>query len=107
VSSRSDLEGAAAPDDRTIRALTEYIYAFDELGAAAGAPGLWLVYGEAGDEYFVDVRGCSCTCGDACHRDVRCKHIRRVEFLTGRRAVPEWADPGGIDPWLLEQLDQR
>lgn len=94
---------------RSVSALTEYLYAFDDHGWAADAPGCWLVYAEDGSEYRVDAETGSCTCDDAFYRDPEggCKHLRRVEFLTGDRDIPEWVDTRNVDPWLLRERDTR
>jgi len=84
--------------NRTVRALT------DDLLVVADAPGLYRVYGEDGDEYTVDTSTGPCTCPDAEYRDPDggCKHVRRVAFHTGERAVPAWVDRDAVDPLLLE-----
>lgn len=96
-------------DERDARALTEYLYAFDDLGWAADADGCWLVYAEGGGEHRVDVETGACDCDDAFYRDPvgGCKHVRRIEFVTGEREIPAWADRSRIDPWLLEQRAER
>ena len=84
--------------DRTVRALTDYLLVVED------APGLFRVYGEDGDEYTVDAETGACTCPDAEYRDPDggCKHVRRVAFHTGERAVPAWVDRDAVDPLLLE-----
>lgn len=96
-------------DKRDVRALTEYLYAFDDLGWAADAEGCWLVYAEDGTEHRVDAVEGACDCDDAFYRDPDggCKHVRRVRFVTGEREIPVWADRSCIDPWLLEQRAER
>jgi len=91
-------------DARDARALTEPLHAFDDIGWAADAPGLWVVYAADGAEYRVDVTAGRCTCDDAFYRDAHCKHLRCVEFLTGAREVPAWVDPDDLHGWLREQL---
>ncbi len=90
-------------DDRDVRALTECMAVLDGDGE------VYTVIGEnAGGEYQVDARGGRCTCPDAEYRlddDERCKHERRVEFATGRRAVPEWVDDDAVDEHLGEHVD--
>ncbi len=96
----------AAPQERTdldardVRALTDYLLVVEE------APGLFLVYGEDGDEYTVDADTGACTCPDAEYRypEGGCKHARRVAFHTGAREVPEWINHNAMDPLLVKQL---
>jgi hypothetical protein len=92
--------GIAQLDERDIRALTEYMTVIEGEG-----PGLYSVTTESGSEYTVDVRHESCMCPDARHRDVVCKHIRRVQYAIGRRDIPDWADTDAIDPRLGEHVD--
>jgi len=70
------------PEPRTLRALTEPMSVLPEMGRAKGADDLYLVVSSSGKEYLVDARGWSCECPDATHRDVRCKHQRRVALQT-------------------------
>lgn len=90
-------------DDRDARALTEYMTVLPEGGD------VFAVIGENGNgEHRVDARAGRCTCPDAEYRlddDERCKHERRVEFATGRRAVPEWVDDDAVDEQLGEHVD--
>ena len=90
-------------DDRDVRALTEYMTVLPEGGD------VFAVIGENGNgEHRVDAREGRCTCPDAEYRlddDERCKHERRVEFATGRRAVPEWVDDDAVDEQLGEHVD--
>lgn len=92
-------------DDRDARALTEYMTVLSDVGEARNAPGMVSVTTESGSEYLVDVRHESCSCPDAEHRDVKCKHIRRAEFATGQRPIPTWADTDAIDPRLGEHVE--
>jgi hypothetical protein len=64
---------------------------------------IYTVVGENGGAYTVDGREERCTCPDHRHRDVRCKHIRRVAFATGAESVPVGVD--GVDPQLGEHTD--
>lgn len=83
-------------DERDIRALTEYLTVLENIGRAKDAPGLYLVVsGSNGDEYLVDATSSVCECADYQYREPAggCKHVRRVAFETGDRAVPaEYAD---------------
>jgi hypothetical protein len=91
-------------DSRTERALTQYLTVLGDVGRAKGADGLFLVVSQSGSEYLVDTRKGRCECDDHHYRGVRCKHLRRVAFATGRRAVPTGID--GVDPQLGEHTDE-
>lgn len=100
---------ATEPEDRSIdsrdeRALTEYLTVLEDVGRAAGADDLYLVVSQSGSEYLVDARGGSCECPDHQHRDVRCKHVRRVAFATGERAVPAGICLDTIDEQLGDHV---
>jgi hypothetical protein len=90
---------------RDIRALTEYHSVLGETGGVRGADDLYLVVSESGSEYLVDARLGSCECPDHRHREVRCKHIRRVAYAMGDRPVPVWIDTDAVDPQLGEHVD--
>lgn len=92
-------------EPRDVRALTEYHSVLDDTGRARGADDLYLVVSESGSEYLVDARLGSCECPDHRHREVRCKHIRRVAYATGDRPVPAWIDTDAVDPQLGEHVD--
>jgi len=77
------------PEPRTLRALTETMSVLSEIGRAKGADDLYLVVSESGREYLVDARDWSCECPDATHRNVRCKHQRRVALHTQRLDADE------------------
>lgn len=106
-------DGSSQPlsdlESRSVSALLEYLYAFDDHGWAADADGLWLVYAEDGTQYRVDVETGACNCDDAWYRqpDGGCKHVRRVEFLIGEREIPSWVDRRKVDSWLLNERDAR
>lgn len=89
--------GNESIDPRTERALTECMSVLPEGGD------VYTVVGENGGTYRVDGREQRCTCPDHRHRDVRCKHIRRVAVATGAEPVP--ADVDGVDPQLGEHTD--
>lgn len=90
-------------DERDVRALTECISVLEDVGPAAGAPGLFLVVSQSGREYLVDDRTGTCECPDSEYRGSRCKHLRRVAFATGQRAIP--ADVDGVDDLLGEHTN--
>lgn len=77
------------PESRTLRALTEPMSVLPDIGRAKGAEDLYLVVSSSGKEYLVDAHDWSCECPDATHRDVRCKHQRRVALQTQRLDADE------------------
>ena len=89
-------------ESRDADALTDYMIVIED------APGLFLVYGQHGDEYVVDTRGGVCTCPDQQYRVPAggCKHRRRVAFHIGERDVPAWADRAAMDPLLVKRLNE-
>ena len=97
--STNESDGNERIDPRTERALTECMSVLPEGGD------VFTVAGENGGTYRVDGREGRCTCPDHKHRDVRCKHLRRVAFATGERAVPVGVD--GVDELLGEHTDGR
>ncbi|WP_224268895.1 SWIM zinc finger family protein [Haloprofundus salinisoli] len=85
-------------DERDVRALTETMFVDRE------APDFYRVRTGSGDEYVVDTREPACTCPDFQYRDVRCKHVRRVQFEVGDRDTDTVAD----DVYAaLDDLDDR
>lgn len=93
-------------DERDARALTQYMTTLDDLPRVRGAPGLYVVVSPTGT-YGVDPDIGACECPDAEYRDPAggCKHVRRVRFATGERAIPAWVDPDAVDPDLGEHVD--
>jgi hypothetical protein len=86
-------------EQRDVRALTEYMTVLSEGGD------IYTVVGQNGNgEYRVDARKERCTCPDHQYRGVECKHCRRVEFATGERAIPAWADTDEVDAQLGEHV---
>lgn len=98
MSATADVEAAARLDDRDIRALSERMTVF------AVAPGIFDVVGE-GSMYRVDLQDGRCECPDSLHRDVECKHERRVRFAIGAREVPQGIEPTG--DWTVYEGDAR
>ena len=92
-------------DSRDVAALTEYMTVLSGVGRARDAPGVYLVVSQSGSEYLVDAVDGSCECPDAMHRDVECKHQRRVAFATGEREIPAWAEADAVDPGLGAHVD--
>ena len=85
-------------DDRTRRALTEYMTVLETGG------GVYEVVGENENSYTVDVRAGVCTCPDSQHRNARCKHQRRVAFATGRNPLPAGVED--VDDDLGRHVDR-
>lgn len=91
----------AAAHKLDVRAATEYMTVLDDGDdRARGAPGLYTVTTQSGSQYLVDTGLPACECPDFEYRGRACKHIRRVMFATGRRALPEWVDEREVDPQL-------
>lgn len=68
---------------RTVRALTESMVVLPDGGD------IYTVVGENGNgEYSVDAREGRCTCADHKHREVACKHQRRVAYAIGQEPIP-------------------
>lgn len=98
---------ADGTDDRELddRALSEYMTVlWDGDVRARSSPDLFTVTTQSGHEYLVDVRVDACECPDFEYRDRVCKHLRRVQFATGRREIPEWIDPDAVDPQLGDHV---
>jgi len=91
--------------DRTEDALTEVMSVLDDIGLARGAPDLYLVVSSSGSEYLVDTREGTCECPDDEHREITCKHRRRVAFATGERPIPGWVQREGLDDNFGEHVD--
>lgn len=97
----------AVLDERDAMALTQYMTVLDDVGRARDADRLYTVVSQSGRTYLVDVDQRACECDDAFYRQPTggCKHVRRVEFATGRREIPSWADRDRVDPALGEHVD--
>jgi hypothetical protein len=93
-------------DDRDVRALTEFMTTLADVDWIADAAGMYVVVSESGRSYTVDVELEACTCDDAFYRQPAdgCKHVRRVEFATGRRSVPDWVHWEAVDDQLGHHL---
>ena len=96
---KTDAEKSTDLDDRDAKALTEYMTVLDEGGE------MYTVVGQNGGTYTVDGREGRCTCPDFEYRGATCKHIRRQEFATGRRKIPEWVDRDAVDEQLGEHVE--
>lgn len=84
-------------EPRTERALTEYMTVLS-LGGD-----IYSVTTQSGAEYRVDTREERCTCPDYKHRNVCCKHQRRVDFALGEIPIPAGIDD--IDEQLGEHIE--
>ena len=93
--------------NRDVRALTEYMTVLSNGAIATNAPGLYTVISKAGRSYTVDLETGACECNDAFYHQPSggCAHVRRVEFATGRRQVPEWVDETALDDQLKHNLN--
>lgn len=85
--------------DRAVRALTEYLTVVPE------AADLYKVYSGSGQTYTVDAREEVCDCTDHAMREVACKHILRVQFEIGDRAIPAWVDREAIPRDFASHVD--
>jgi hypothetical protein len=92
-------------EPRDARALTEYLTVLPEHGRAKGAERLFLVVSQSGSEYLVDARDDVCECPDHQYREAHCKHLRRVEYVTGERTIPAWIDPTEVDAQLGSHVE--
>ena len=84
-------------EPRTERALTEYMTVLS-LGGD-----IYSVTTQSGAEYRVDTRERRCTCPDYKHRNVCCKHQRRVNFALGELPIPAGIDD--VDEQLGEHVE--
>jgi len=93
--------------DRTEDALTAVMSVLDDIGLARGAPDLYLVVSSSGSEYLVDIREGTCECPDDKHREITCKHRRRVAFATGERPIPGWVPRTELDDGFGQHVDDE
>ena len=67
------------------------------------AEDMWLVLHQV--EHVVALVGGEFTCDCKGHQyGHKCYHIRRVEFATGARPIPAWADHEAVDDLLGEHV---
>lgn len=73
----------------------------------AGAAGIYLVIFGSSRSDTVDVVTGACECDDSFYRQPEegCKHVRRVEFATGRREIPAWVETEAVDDRLGRYVD--
>jgi len=92
-------------EKRDIRALTEPMTTMTNVDGIE--PPEYEVTSSSGSCYVVDIDAETCTCPDHEYRNARCKHIRRCEFATGRRAIPGYAaQSDSIDDQLGAHIDE-
>ena len=87
------------------RALTQFLTVLEDVGRVRHADDMFLVVSQSGSEYLVDSQLPACECADFRYRNRTCKHIRRVQFATGAREIPEWIDPESVDDQLGLHID--
>ena len=88
------------------RALAEFLTVLEDGDVRArSAPNLYTVHSESGSTYLVDAELPACECADHEYRNRICKHVRRVEFATGRRDVPDFVDDEAVDKQLGLHVD--
>lgn len=97
-------------DQRDVRALTYYLTVLEDIDRASGADDLYLVVSQSGNTYLDDARERTCECPDHTYRgellgQQGCKHLRRVMFATGERAIAAWVECDAVDPALGEHVD--
>jgi len=87
-------------EERTVRAAEEYLVAVEQ-----DVPGLFWVFSEDGTPHTVDGPLGACDCKDMQYNNPEdgCKHIRRVELLTGKRPIAPLllADDVRVDKQLI------
>jgi hypothetical protein len=90
-------------DDRDIRALVEPMHVVPGHLHPRVPDHVFVVYsGER--RYEVDLTAGTCTCPDALHRGLDCKHAWRCGYHTGEHPVPEWVDEDCLNRPLRRQL---
>ena len=97
-----DVDGEEA-HELDYRALSEYLTVLEDGDVRArSADSLYTVHSASGSTYLVDAELPACECPDHEYRghERPCKHVRRVQFATGRRDVPDFVDDDAVDPQL-------
>jgi len=99
MAATQDSAAAGDLDERDVRALTEPmdIYAGDPATSETEV----AVYNQ-GTRYIVNPVVGYCDCDDHYYRKPTggCKHVRRVLFARGERAIPAWVDTAALDDGL-------
>ena len=98
-----DLASSDAP------ALTEYMTVCSGAGPHADAPEVYTVVSKSGASYRVDIEAGTCDCSDSRYHHAAggCKHLRRVEFVTGRRPIPKWIGESELDDQLRLDIESE
>ena len=100
-------DGGADPnplDNLDAKALTTPMAVLPDGPDVDDAENMWLVLHQV--EHVVALVNGDFTCDCKGHQyGHRCYHIRRVEFATGRRPIPAWADRDKIDDQLGLHVD--
>ncbi|MUV51352.1 hypothetical protein [Haloarcula sp. CBA1122] len=94
-----DIDALTQLDQRDVAALTEHMDVYPDDPATRDEQ--VAVYNR-GQRYIVTPHVPCCDCPDMIHRRPSggCKHIRRVEFARGERAIPAGVDYDAIDDGL-------
>jgi len=95
-------------DERTERALAQYLTVLPNQGRARNAPSMALVVSESGSEYLVDVCLGTCECDDYHYREPAegCKHVRRARYALGAEPIrTRVASAVDVDSSLGEHCD--
>jgi hypothetical protein len=104
-SATQQVQQLAQLDERDVRALTEPMDVYVDDPATADGDHEVAVYNE-GERRLVNVDVGFCDCPDAHYRQAHCKHLRRVEFALGRRAVPAGIRTEALDDGLRRRLQE-
>ena len=94
-------------ESRDARALTEYMSIHASAGGHPETSGEYTVVSKSGRSYRVDVEAGTCDCNDAFYYQPSggCRHLRRVQFATGRRPIPKWIDESELDDQLKLDIE--
>lgn len=91
-------------DNLDAKALTTPMSVLPNGPGVEDAADMWLVLHQV--EHVVAAVDGELTCDcKGCQFGHECYHIRRVEFATGRREIPAWADRDRIDDQLGAHVD--
>lgn len=70
------------------------------------APGMFEVYNVRGESYIADIIEERCLCPDHERREIKCKHLYRVEMHLGLREIPEEFGPR-CDARIMREIALR
>ena len=95
--------------NREARALTEYMSIHSAAEVGHETPGEYTVVSKSGRSYRVDLEIGTCDCNDAFYHQPSggCRHLRRVQFATGRRPIPKWIDESELDDQLKLDIESE